>query len=276
MAAATVSEFLPALVNELAAAVGAVAGSPVPVTSGSGVTGPGWTIPITATGSLRGTARLTLAGDGVLALLHVVLGADADTSEAATIDLLAEMASQAASALCLKEGFSGLTLAVGSIAAGEPDAEQTSLFALPLGELPLQIAAAATLEVMAAAPAPTATAPASTGAPAPAAVAATKPGTRVAAPTTAVPTNNLEVVLDIELPLAVRFGSTVMSIRALSSLGPGSIVDMGRSPDDPVEILVCGKPIARAEVVIVGGNYGVRITDLTSAAERIRAMEGQL
>ena len=81
---------------------------------------------------------------------------------------------------------------------------------------------------------------------------------------------NLDVVLDIDLPLVVRFARTTMSIRSLSTLGPGSIVDMERSPDDPVQILVGDRVIARGEVVVVGGNYGVRITDLTSPAERVR------
>jgi flagellar motor switch protein FliN len=84
---------------------------------------------------------------------------------------------------------------------------------------------------------------------------------------------NLELVLDVELPLVVRFGRTVMSLKALSGLGPGSIVDMGRSPDDPVELLVSDKVVAYGEVVIVDGNYGLRITDLVSRSDRLRAVE---
>jgi flagellar motor switch protein FliN/FliY len=48
---------------------------------------------------------------------------------------------------------------------------------------------------------------------------------------------------------------------------------MGRSPDAPVEMLVGEQVIARGEVVIVSGNYGVRITDLVSPADRVRALE---
>ena len=84
---------------------------------------------------------------------------------------------------------------------------------------------------------------------------------------------NLELVLDVELPLVVRFGRTVMSLKALAGLGPGSIVDMGRSPDDPVELLVSDKVVAYGEVVIVDGNYGLRITDLVSRSDRVRAVE---
>ena len=74
-----------------------------------------------------------------------------------------------------------------------------------------------------------------------------------------------EAVLDVDLPLIVRFGRAVMPLRALADLGPGSVIDMGRSPDDPVELLVGQRLIARGEVVIVGGHYGVRITELTGA-----------
>lgn len=276
MATAVPAEFLPTLVAELASAIEAVGGTSIVVADGAGVSGPGWTVPLVVTGSLRGTARLTLDEAGVTALLHLILGPDADTGENAARDLLTELSSQATSSLCLKEPFAKLSVSVGAIARSEAQPDQKMSFALPLGESSLQIVAGATLEAMEAATPVTASTPAPAPAPASSPATVPPPAPRRVGGTTAVPTNNLEVVLDIELPLAVRFGSTVMSIRALSQLGPGSIVDMGRSPDDPVEILVCGKPIAKAEVVIVSGNYGVRITDLTSPAERIRAMEGQL
>jgi flagellar motor switch protein FliN/FliY len=81
------------------------------------------------------------------------------------------------------------------------------------------------------------------------------------------------VILDIDLPVVVRFGHTELPIRALSRLGPGSVIDLGRSPDDPVEVLVSNRVVARGEVVIVGGNYGVRILDVASQSERARSME---
>ena len=59
----------------------------------------------------------------------------------------------------------------------------------------------------------------------------------------------LDAVLDVDLPLVVRFGRAVMPLRALADLGPGSVVDMGRSPDEPVELLVGDRLIARGEVV---------------------------
>jgi flagellar motor switch protein FliN/FliY len=88
------------------------------------------------------------------------------------------------------------------------------------------------------------------------------------------PTNvrNLDVLLDIELPLAVRFGQTELPLLTLVRLGPGSVIDLKRSADEPVDVMVSGKVIARGEVVVVDGNYGVRVTEVMSTVERIRSM----
>jgi len=94
------------------------------------------------------------------------------------------------------------------------------------------------------------------------------------APADARAGSRIDVILDIDLPVVVRFGHTELPIRALSRLGPGSVIDLGRSPDDPVEVLVSNRVVARGEVVIVGGNYGVRILDVASQSERARSMEG--
>ena len=85
--------------------------------------------------------------------------------------------------------------------------------------------------------------------------------------------SGIDVILDIDLPLVVRFGRTELPLRALTRLGPGSVIDLGRSPDDPVEVLVSNRVVARGEVVIVGGNYGIRILDVVSPSERMRSME---
>ena len=85
--------------------------------------------------------------------------------------------------------------------------------------------------------------------------------------------SRIEVILDIDLPVVVRFGRTEMPIRALSRLGPGSVLDLGRSPDDPIEILVSGKVVATGEVVVVAGNYGIRILDVVNPSERVPTVE---
>lgn len=81
----------------------------------------------------------------------------------------------------------------------------------------------------------------------------------------------LEAVLDVDLPLVVRFGVTSLPLRTLVGLGSGSMVDLNRAPDDPVELLVGDRVIARGDVVVVGGQYGVRITELTNDARSMAA-----
>jgi flagellar motor switch protein FliN/FliY len=85
----------------------------------------------------------------------------------------------------------------------------------------------------------------------------------------------LGAVLDVDLPLVVRFGRAVMPLRALADLGPGSVIDMGRSPDEPVELLVGERLLARGEVVIVSGNYGVRITELVGVPQGPAELEAK-
>ena len=102
--------------------------------------------------------------------------------------------------------------------------------------------------------------------------AAAPRGSSTAAPAES-PADRIDVILDIDLPLVVRFGRTELPLRTLTRLGPGSVIDLGRSPDDPVEVLVSNRVVARGEVVIVGGNYGVRILDVVSPKERMRSME---
>jgi flagellar motor switch protein FliN len=86
----------------------------------------------------------------------------------------------------------------------------------------------------------------------------------------------LDVIMDIDLPLVVRFGRTELPLKALTALGPGSVIDLGRSPDEPVDVLISNRVVARGEVVIVSGNYGVRVRDVVSPTERARSLEAEL
>jgi flagellar motor switch protein FliN/FliY len=79
--------------------------------------------------------------------------------------------------------------------------------------------------------------------------------------------DRLGAVLDVDLPVVVRFGRTVMPLHAVAELGPGSVIDLGRAPEEPVDLLVGDRVIARGEVVVVGGNYGVRITHLAAGRD---------
>lgn len=80
--------------------------------------------------------------------------------------------------------------------------------------------------------------------------------------------SNLDRLLNVELDVVVRFGATELPLSSAVRLGAGSIVELNRGVDDPVEILVNGLLIARGEVVVIDGYYGVRITEVVSPGER--------
>jgi flagellar motor switch protein FliN/FliY len=81
--------------------------------------------------------------------------------------------------------------------------------------------------------------------------------------------SNLEVLKDIELPVTLRFGTTRMTLRDLTGLNTGSVIEFDGGLNDPVEVLVNGRVIARGEAVIVQDSYAVRISEIASPADRI-------
>ena len=85
-----------------------------------------------------------------------------------------------------------------------------------------------------------------------------------------VDTRNLDLLLDIELPVVVRMGHTEMPLGELLKLIPGSILELNRPADAPVDLLVNGKQIAKGEVVVVDGNFAFRITEVESTAQRLQ------
>ncbi len=80
----------------------------------------------------------------------------------------------------------------------------------------------------------------------------------------------LELVMNLEMPLSISFGSTELDLAHVLDLAVGSSVELNRAPTDLVEVLVNGAVIARGELVVVDGNYGVRIKEIASAPERLR------
>ena len=79
----------------------------------------------------------------------------------------------------------------------------------------------------------------------------------------------LDVLLDIEMPVTVRIGSAKMTFGDVIGLNTGSLVEFDRGTEEPVEVLVNDRVVARGEMVIVQGNYGVRITEISSRRERL-------
>lgn len=91
---------------------------------------------------------------------------------------------------------------------------------------------------------------------------------------TPVPRNSktLDLLLEVDLPIGVSFGRTQMRLKEALKLTTGSIVELNRSVTEPVEIIVNNCVIARGEVVVVEGNYGVRILEIVSREERLRTL----
>ena len=84
--------------------------------------------------------------------------------------------------------------------------------------------------------------------------------------------DNLDLVLDIGLTCTARLGQVEMPISEILELGPGSIIEVGHLVDEPVELLVNDKLIARGDVVVVDEKFGLRITEIISQEERIKSL----
>lgn len=81
-----------------------------------------------------------------------------------------------------------------------------------------------------------------------------------------------DLLLDVELPVSVSFGRAQVLLKDLIKLTTGSIVELNRSISEPVEVIVNNCVIARGEVVVVEGNFGVRIQQVVSRQERLRTL----
>lgn len=100
--------------------------------------------------------------------------------------------------------------------------------------------------------------------------AAADAGTRSVAPDAPVVTEtNLDLLLGVGLNLTLRFGQRVLTLREILDLGSGSVVELDRQVQEPADLLLGDRLVARGEVVIVDGNYGVRVTEVVDPRQRI-------
>jgi flagellar motor switch protein FliN/FliY len=83
---------------------------------------------------------------------------------------------------------------------------------------------------------------------------------------------NIQRILDIELPVSISFGQTRMLLKEVLQFSAGSIIQLDKTADDPVCLVVNNKVIAKGQVIVVDGNYGIRITEIESTTERIRSL----
>jgi flagellar motor switch protein FliN len=83
---------------------------------------------------------------------------------------------------------------------------------------------------------------------------------------------NILLLLDVKLPVAVELGRNRLPVREILEFGPGSIVELDRAASEPVDLLVNGVLVAHGEVVVIEDHFGVRLTTLISPEERIRSL----
>jgi flagellar motor switch protein FliN/FliY len=88
----------------------------------------------------------------------------------------------------------------------------------------------------------------------------------------ASPNRNLDLLLDIELGVTLRFGTRRMLLKDIIELCSGSVVELDRRVEEPVDLLIDGRLIAQGEVVIVEGYYGLRVTQVATPGERIACL----
>jgi flagellar motor switch protein FliN/FliY len=261
----TPQQLVDALAAHFAESIAALLGETATIAPADGGWDAGWAATISCAGALEGHVVFALPDADGRRISALVMAMEGDVADDAVIDTLKEVCGQAVGAVSQQPVGKGLrmtVLGVESTSGAFPGQNYT--FVLPGGFSPV-VALRARLE-----PAPAEVAEAVSPLPPPATTASGgADDVRRSPPPN---TRNLDVLLDIELPLAVRFGQTELPLLTLVRLGPGSVIDLKRSADEPVDVMVSGKVIARGEVVVVDGNYGVRVTEVMSTAERIRSM----
>lgn len=97
------------------------------------------------------------------------------------------------------------------------------------------------------------------------------------APETRIPTQaepkNLDLLLDITLPVTIELGRTTMLISDVLDIGPGSVIELQKLSGEPVDLYVNDKKFALGEVVVIDENFGIRITELINPEERLKALK---
>ena len=242
----TCDELMTRFAGELTRVVGALLATTATGRTGAASSEDGFGVTVTAP-SGSGQLRIYFGRAGAEALVKATSTSALEPTEAQVLEGLKELCGQALSAIDLR-GVAALRIVSVEKAPTLPQpSEGIAVDIVAKGqERPLRVILVGDLEL------------AETGAPA-------RPESRT-----------LDVIMDIDLPLVVRFGRTELPLKILTALGPGSVIDLGRAPDDPVDVLISNRVVARGEVVIVAGNYGVRVHDVVSPAERARSLEAEL
>jgi flagellar motor switch protein FliN/FliY len=109
-------------------------------------------------------------------------------------------------------------------------------------------------------------------APGPAAPRAAAAAAAAAPPVLPVLSAGIELLLDVELEATLRFGCRELPLGEILELGPGDVVQLDRNVADPVDLIVGDKIVARGEVVLVDGNFGLRVTEVAAPRKRLESI----
>jgi flagellar motor switch protein FliN len=226
-----------------------------------------WAV-VTCSGGLRGEMSLRLPPPTVLRLAQALMSEPdapdmeltADHHEAA-VELLRQVAGVVATSAKARWGEIQLRV---ELAPAPPSWQAAATFWLHAGEegpagmtLEFGLSAALVAELREKAEA----AKAAAAAPAPSAPSA--PSDPAPDPPSGTGTGALDLLMDVQLALTLRFGSRPMLLREVLDLNPGAVIELDRKVAEPVELLLDGKLVARGEVVVINGDYGLRVTDVS-------------
>ncbi|RLA17427.1 MAG: flagellar motor switch protein FliN, partial [Gammaproteobacteria bacterium] len=84
---------------------------------------------------------------------------------------------------------------------------------------------------------------------------------------------NLDALLEVPVTLSVEIGRSKVPIKQLVSLNQGSVIELDRKVKEPLDLLVNGKLMARGEVVVVDGQFGLRLIDIVSPPDRLKNLK---
>jgi len=82
-------------------------------------------------------------------------------------------------------------------------------------------------------------------------------------------TRPLDLILDVQVPITVELGHTQIAIEEVLALQPGSVLELDRLANEPVDLLIRDQVIARGEIIVVDDNFGLRITSVVDPTERV-------
>jgi len=215
---------------------------------------------VAASGALRGEMRLRLPPATVLRLAQIFMG-EPETPETtltadhrdAVIELLRQVSGLVSSSAKARWGEVQLRIEPAAAAPSWPPAEVFWLQAGAEGAagmmLEFGLSAALVAELRAGK------------------IEATKAtvdsSSPVPPPDSGQGTGALDRLMDVQLAVTMRFGARQLLLREVLDLSPGAVVELDRRVQEPVDLLLDGRLLARGEVVVIDGNYGLRVTDVS-------------